>query len=173
MLEKHGLLRTAFQMLNASNSSGDGGSDVPSCVYNDCDDFGNDEDSSRSSRSSKSTSFPRRYTAVDKVSKDAMAGLTKLGESLNEMSKSTMRSARITVDSGDIQSLRSTIESLESRRMQLVLLKLDRMDNPASIAVIDSDIDKINERLIERTGEYDALMSTPQHRGGTPASASR
>ena len=170
MLEKHGLLRTAFQMLNASNSSGDGGSDVPSCVYNDCDDFGNDEDSSRSSQSSKSASFSRRKVSKDK---DAMAGLNKLGESLNEMSKSTMRSAKITVDSGNIQSLRSTIESLESRRMQLVLLKLDRMDNPASIAVIDSDIDKINERLIERTGEYDALMSTPQHRGGTPASASR
>ncbi|KAL3826997.1 hypothetical protein ACHAXA_000061, partial [Cyclostephanos tholiformis] len=49
MLEKHGLLRTSFQMLNASISSGDGGSNVPYCVYNDCDDFGNDEYSSRSS----------------------------------------------------------------------------------------------------------------------------
>jgi hypothetical protein len=46
MLEKHGLLHTSFQMLNASNSSGDGGSNVPSCIYNDCDDFGNDKDSS-------------------------------------------------------------------------------------------------------------------------------
>ena len=81
------------------------------------------------------------------------------------------RSAKITANPGNIQSLCSTIESLESRRMQLVLLKLDRMDNPASIAVIDSEIDKINERLIERTGEYDALMSTPQRRGGTPGSA--
>ncbi len=100
-----------------------------------------------------------------------MAGLNKLGESLNELSKSTMRSAKITVDSGNIQSLRSTIESLESRRTQLVLLKLDRMDNPVSIGVIDSEIEKINKRLIEHTGEYDALMSIPQHRGGMPGLA--
>lgn len=100
-----------------------------------------------------------------------MAGLNKLGQSLNEMSRSSERSAKITADSGNIQSLRSTIESLESRRTQLVLLKLDRMDNPAAIGVIDSEIDKINERLIERTGEYDALMSTPQRRNGTPGSA--
>ena len=145
MLKKHGLLRTSFQMLNASNSSGDGGSDVPSCIYNDCDDFGNDKDSSRSSQSSKSASFLRRNTAMDKVSKDAMAGLNKLGESLNEMSKSTMRSAKITTDSGNIQSLHSTIESLESRHMQLVLLKLDGMDYPVSIGVIDSEIEKIKE----------------------------
>ena len=77
----------------------------------------------------------------------------------------------LTMGTGNIQSHRSTIESLESRQTQLVLLKLDRMDNPASIGVIDSEIDKINERLLERTGEYDALMSTPQHRGGTPGSA--
>ncbi len=43
-----------------------------------------------------------------------MAGLNKLGESLNEMSKSTMRSAQITADSGNIQSLRSSIELSES-----------------------------------------------------------
>jgi hypothetical protein len=52
-----------------------------------------------------------------------------------------------------------------------VILKLDRMDNPASIGVIDSEIDKINKHLIERTGEYDTLMSTPQRRGGTPGLA--
>ncbi len=141
MLEKHGLLRTSFQMLNASNSSGDGGSNIPSCIYN----FGNDKDSSRNSQSSMSASFPRRNTATDKVSKDAMAGLNKLGESLNEMSKSTMRSAKITADSSNIQSLHSTIESLESRHMQLVLLKLDGMDYPVSIGVIDSEIEKIKE----------------------------
>ncbi len=80
-----------------------------------------------------------------------------------------------------MQNLRSTIESLESRCTQLVLLKLDRMDNPGAIAMIDSEIDKINERLIERMGEYNALTSTlysafsttPQRRGGTPASATR
>jgi hypothetical protein len=33
------------------------------------------------------------------------------------------------------------------------------MDNPAAIAVIDSEIDKINERLIERVGEYNALTT--------------
>ena len=62
-----------------------------------------------------------------------------------------------------------------------MLLKLDRMDNPAAIAVIDSEIDKINERLIERTGEYNkltttpynAFSTTPHRRGGTPASATR
>ncbi len=80
-----------------------------------------------------------------------------------------------------MQNLCSTIESLESRRTQLVLLKLDRMDNPAAVAVIDSEIDKINERLIERMGEYNALTTTsynafstkPQCRGGMPASATR
>jgi len=82
-----------------------------------------------------------------------------------------MFGVRVTADSGNIQSLRSTIESLESRRTQLVLLKLDRMDNPAAIGVIDSEIDKVNERLIERTGEYDVLMSTPQRRGGMPGLA--
>jgi hypothetical protein len=171
MLKKHGLLRTSFQMLNASNSPGDGGFDVPSCICNNCDDFGNDKDSSQSSQSSKRASFPRRNTAADKVSKDAMAGLNKLGESLSKMSKSTMRSAKITADSGNIQSLCSTIESLESCRTQLVLLKLDRVDNPVSMGVIDSEIEKINKRLIECTGEYDALMSTSQRRGGTPGLA--
>ena len=75
------------------------------------------------------------------------------------MSRSSERSAKITADSSNMQNLRSTIESLESRRTQLVLLKLDRMDNPAAIAVIDSEIDKINERLIERVGEYNALTT--------------
>ena len=156
MLEKHGLLRNSFQMLNASKSSGDGAYDVPTCVY-EFDHFGDDtEDNSHFTQRS---TVPRRKTTADKASHDAVAGLNRLGQSLNKMSKSSERSAKITADSSNMQNLCSTIESLESRRTQLVLLKLDRMDNPAAIAVIDSEIDKINERLIERVGEYNALTT--------------
>jgi hypothetical protein len=165
-------------MLNASKSSGDGAYDVPSCVY-EFDHFGDDTEDN--SQSTQRATVPRRKTTADKASHDAVAGLNRVGQSLNKMSRSSERSAKITADSSNMQNLRSTIESLESRRTQLVLLKLDRMDNPAAIAVIDSEIDKINERLIERMGEYNALTTTPynafsttpQRRGGTPASATR
>lgn len=84
-----------------------------------------------------------------------------------------MRVARITAESCNVQSLCNNIESLESRRMQLMLAKLNHMDNPAAAQVIEAKIAKIEIRLSEREHELTSVTSTPQRSTRTPQSALR
>ncbi len=65
-------------------------------------------------RAQRELQLPRRKTTADKTSHDAVAGLNRLGQSLNKMSRSSERSAKITADFSNMQNLCSTIESLES-----------------------------------------------------------
>ena len=76
MLEKHDFLRSSFQVLNSKQSSGDGGADVPPCIF-DPDD---DTYTSRSNQSCASSSSSKKTTARNK-SDDATKGLNKLGDS--------------------------------------------------------------------------------------------
>ena len=78
--------------------------------------------------------------------------------------------ALITAESSNVQSLRNNIESLESRRMQLVLAKLNHMDNSAAAQVIDAKIAKIEIRLSKREHELISVTSTPQCSSRTPQS---
>ena len=103
---------------------------------------------------------------------DTAKGLNNLGDSLKELSKSSKRVARITAESSNVQSLCNNIESLESQRMQLVLAKLNHMDNSAASTVIDAKIAKIEMRLRERGCELISILTTPQRSSSrTPQSA--
>ncbi len=81
--------------------------------------------------------------------------------------------ALITPESSNVQSLRNNIESLESRQMQLVLAKLNHVDNSAAAQVIDAEIAKIEIRLSKREHELISVTSTPQRNSRTPQSALR
>lgn len=95
-------------------------------------------------------------------------GLKKLGDSLNELHKSSERVAQINAESANIQSLHNNIESLESQRMQLVLARLNHIKNPTATQIIDAEIEKIDVRLCEREHELSSSSSTPQRRIRTP-----
>ena len=57
--------------------------------------------------------------------------------------------------------------------MQLVLAKLNHMDNSAASHVIDAEIAKIEMRLSERESELVSVSTTPQRSSRTPQSALR
>jgi hypothetical protein len=57
--------------------------------------------------------------------------------------------------------------------MQLVLAKLNHMDNGAAAQVIDTEIEKIETRLSERQHELNSVTNTPQRSSRTPQSALR
>ena len=92
---------------------------------------------------------------------------------MKELSKTSERVARINAENSNVQNLRTNIESLESRRMQLVLAKLNHMDNSAASDVIDAEIAKIEMRLSERESELVSVSTTPQRSSRTPQSALR
>ena len=100
-----------------------------------------------------------------------MKGLNKLGDSLQELNRSSKRVAQINADSANVQSLHNTIESLEARRMQLVLAKLNHIKNPSAAQVIDTKIGRIDTRLSERQDELSQITNTPQCNMRTPISA--
>jgi hypothetical protein len=84
MLEKHGLLRSSFQMLNGKQSSGDGAGDVPSCIFDNVSQGStNDTEGILSSTASTNKSTSKNKTA------DTAKGLNNLGDSLKELSKSS------------------------------------------------------------------------------------
>jgi hypothetical protein len=55
--------------------------------------------------------------------------------------------------------------------MQLMLAKLNHMDNPAAAQVIEAEIAKIEIRLSKREHELTSVTSTPQRSTRTPQSA--
>jgi hypothetical protein len=136
-------------VLNSKKSSGDGGADVPPCIF-DPDD---NTYTIRSNQSFALSSSSKKTTAQNK-SDDAIKGLNKLGNSLQELSRSSERVTQINADSADVQSLHSNIESLEARRMQLVLAKLTHIKNPSAAQVIDTEIGRIDTRLSEDKMNY-------------------
>ncbi len=84
MLEKHGLLRFSFQMLNGKQSSGDGAGDVPSCIFDNVSQGStNDTEGILSSTASTNKSTSKNKTV------DTAKGLNNLGDSLKELSKSS------------------------------------------------------------------------------------
>ena len=60
---------------------------------------------------------------------------------------------------------------VESRRMQLMLAKLNHMDDTAASQVIDAMIEKVNIWLSEREQELVSITTTLQHSSRTPQSA--
>jgi hypothetical protein len=121
----------------------------------------------------QSSADSSKNTTSQNKSDDAAKGLSNLGDSLNERSKSSERVAQINADSANVQSLRNNIELLESQRMQLVLAKLSHIDNPAAAQVIDTEIEKIDIRLSERQNELSSIMTTPPRDSRAPMSARR
>ncbi len=158
MLKKHGLLRSSFQMLNRKQSSGDGAGGVPSCIFDV--DNGSQGSTDGNGGNLSSTASSNKSTSKNKAA-DTVKGLNNLGDSLKELSKSSERVARIAAESSNVQSLHTNIESLESQRMQLVLAKLNHMDNAAAAHVLDAEIAKIEITLSERQHELNGVTSTP------------
>ena len=155
-------------MLNCKQSSGDGAGGVPSCIFDD----GSQGSTNDNGGNLSSTASSNKSTSKNKAA-DTVKGLNNWGDSLKELSKSSERVARITAESGNVQSLHTIIESLKSRRMQLVLAKLNHLDNAAAAQVIDTKIAKIEIRLSERQHELNSVTSTPQRSCKTPQSALR
>ena len=157
-------------MLNGKQSSGDGARGVPSCIFDT--DNGSGVSTDDNGENLSSTASSNKSTSKNKAA-DTVKGLNNLGDSLKELSKSSERVAQIAAESNNVQSLHTNIESLESRRMQLVLAKLNHMDNTAAAQVIDAEIAKIETRLSERQHELNSVTSTPQRSSRTPQSALR
>ncbi len=110
MIEKHGLLRSSFQLLNSRQYSGDGGKDVPPCIFEEFSQGNTNE--TETILTNQSSADSSKITTAQNKSDDAAKGLSKLGDSLNELSKSSKRVAQINADSANVQSLCNNIESL-------------------------------------------------------------
>ena len=63
--------------------------------------------------------------------------------------------------------------SLESRKMTLVLAKINQSGNTDALSVIEREMEKIESRIYDYEAELNAITSTPQRRGRTPPSATR